>query len=228
LDVTAMLLVEDLLLLLMDDETGTPAAAGTLPYALGGAVLVELALLGRVDTTATGSLGGEKVIAVDGEPPADPLLRQAYEKVAGKPRAVQPLLLRIGGSLWDEVVDRLAGKGLVRRESRKVLGLFRTTRLPAGDGRHEQEVRDRIRAVLVDGAEPDTRTAALIALLSASGALPALRPQLAWSGPVIERAEELRRGNWGASAVNTAVARTAAAIAASSAVTAVTVITATS
>ncbi|SDT53436.1 GOLPH3/VPS74 family protein [Actinoplanes derwentensis] len=223
-----MLLVEDLLLLLMDDETGTPAGAGTLPYTLGGAVLVELALLGRVDTTGAGGFSGEKVIAVEGEPLADPLLRQAYEKVAEKPRGVQTLLLQIGGNLWNDVVDRLVGQGLVRRESRKVLGLFRTTRLPAADGQREQETRDRIRAVLVDGAEPDTRTAALIALLSASGALPALRPQLAWSTPVIKRAKELEQGNWGASAVNTAVARTAAAIATSSAVVAVTVITTTS
>lgn len=223
-----MLLVEDLLLLLMDDETGTPAGAGTLPYALGGAVLVELALLGRVDTTATGRFGGEKVVAVEGEPLDDPLLRQAYEKVAAKPRGVQTLLLQIGGSLWGDVVDRLVDRGLVRRESRKVLGVFPATRLPAADGRREQEVRERIRAVLVDGAEPDTRTAALTALLSASGALPALRPQLAWSAPVIKRAKELEQGNWGASAVNTAVARTAAAIAASSVAVAVTVITTTS
>ncbi len=222
-----MLLVEDLLLLLMDDETGTPASAGTLPYALGGAVLVDLALLGRVDTTGSGGLSGEKVVAVDGEPPADPLLQQAWEKVAEKPRGVQTLLLQIGGNLWNEVVDRLVERGLVRRESRKVLGLFNMTRLPAGDGQREQEIRDRIRAVLVDGAEPDTRTAALIALLSASGALPSLRPQLAWSTPVIKRAKELEQGNWGASAVNTAVARTAAAIAASTATVAVTVITAT-
>ena len=92
-----MLLVEDLLLS-MDDETGTPAAAGTLPYALGGAVLVELALLGRVDTTGTGGFSEEKVLAVEGEPLDDPLLRQAYEKVAGKPRGVQTLLPLIGGS----------------------------------------------------------------------------------------------------------------------------------
>ena len=60
-----MLLVEDLMLLLLDDETGTPAAAGTLPYALGGAVLVELALLGRVETD------GKKVSAIGDGPLSD-------------------------------------------------------------------------------------------------------------------------------------------------------------
>ncbi|SNY24215.1 hypothetical protein SAMN05421748_102157 [Paractinoplanes atraurantiacus] len=56
-----------------------------------------------------------------------------------------------------------------------------------------------------------------------------LRPQLAWSSPVIKRAKELEQGHWGAEAVNTAVTRTAAAIAASTAATvAVTVVTTTS
>ncbi|WP_233595048.1 hypothetical protein [Amycolatopsis sp. WAC 04169] len=34
-------------MLLLDDKTGTTAAAGTLPYSLDGAVLAELALIGR-------------------------------------------------------------------------------------------------------------------------------------------------------------------------------------
>ncbi|SNY24210.1 Golgi phosphoprotein 3 (GPP34) [Paractinoplanes atraurantiacus] len=64
------------MLLLLDDETGTPAAAGTLPYALGGAVLVELALMGRVETD------GKKVHAAGEGPLGDPLLQDAYDKVA--------------------------------------------------------------------------------------------------------------------------------------------------
>ncbi|MGW4965884.1 hypothetical protein ACWEPL_52425 [Nonomuraea sp. NPDC004186] len=45
---------------------------------------------------------------------------------------------------------------------------------------------------------------------------PALRPPLAWSAKVRERAKELENGSWGAAAVNTAVTRTAAASAAAS------------
>ena len=45
-----MLLAEDLLLLLTDDETGKLDASGTeVDMALGGALLVELALLQRID-----------------------------------------------------------------------------------------------------------------------------------------------------------------------------------
>lgn len=208
-----MLIAEDLLLLLMDDETGTPAQAGTMYYALGGAVLAELALLGRVEA-------GRKVVATGDGPLPDPLLREAYEKVAGKERGVQTLLIEIGSRLWEPLVERLLERGLIRREQRKVLGLFRVTRLPAADAAHEAGLRRQIRAALVDGEDADPRTAALIALLSASGALPMLRPQLAWSGDVYRRAKEYENGNWGAGAVSEAVTRTAAAIAASTAVVA--------
>ncbi|USX53602.1 GPP34 family phosphoprotein [Lentzea sp. HUAS12] len=212
-----MLIVEDLALLLMDDESGTPAAAGTLHYTMGGAVLVELALAGLVEVR-------DKKVVAAGTAPDDPLLRSGYEKVAEKPRSVDSLLARIGADMWSRVVDRLVERGLIAREEKRVLGIFRMTTLPATDTRHEEEVRQRIRAVLVDGETPDPRTAALTALLSASGALPALRPKLAWSGDVARRAKELERGNWGAEAVSAAVTRTAAAIAASTAAVTVAVV----
>ncbi|MFD9700178.1 GPP34 family phosphoprotein [Lentzea sp. NPDC059081] len=214
-----MLIAEDLALLLMDDESGTPAAAGTLHYTMGGAVLVELALDGLVDVR------DRKVVLTGDRAPEDPLLRAGWDKVAEKPRSVDTTLLKIGADVWKQVVERLVEHGMVRREEKRVLGLFRTTSLPAADTRREDEVRQRIRAVLVDGADPDPRTAALTALLSASGALPALRPKLAWSGEVARRAKELERGNWGAEAVSTAVMRTAAAIAASSTAAVLAVVT---
>ncbi|WP_229068178.1 GPP34 family phosphoprotein [Actinoplanes sp. DH11] len=224
-----MLLVEDLALLLLDDETGVPAGAGTLSYTLGGAVLVDLALRGRIESDDEGRswLTDPKVHATGTEPLGDPLLQEAFERVSRKPRSAQTLLIEIGSRLWNPVTERLIERGLIRRETKRVLGLFRSTRLPAADAEHEQELRRKIRAVLVDGAEPDARTAALTALLSASGALPALRPQLAWSSDVAKRAKQLESGNWGAAAVSTAVTRTAAAIAASSTAVAIAVTTTT-
>jgi hypothetical protein len=214
-----MLIVEDLMLLLLDDETGVPAQAGTLFYTLGGAVLVELALLGAVESDGKESLlSGSRITATGQLPPDDPILRDAYAKVAEKPRRVQTLLPIIGADLHRTVTERLIDRGEIRRDKTKVLGFIPMKTLPSENTGHETELRDRIRAVLVDGATPDARTAAITALLSASGALPMLRPQLAWSSAVYHRAKELEQGNWGAEAVNQAVMRTAAAIAASSAV----------
>lgn len=223
-----MLIVEDLLLLMLDDETGTPAGAGTLYYTLGGAVLVELALRGRVETEeGTGGLSGPKVRAVGDGPLDDPLLQAAYDKVAERPRRVQTLLVEIGSGLWEPLIDRLIERGLIGREKKRVLGVFRMNTLPAKDTAHEEALRRTIRTVLEDDAEPDPRTAAVIALLSSSGTLPMLRPPLPWSGKVHKRAKELEQGSWGAKAVDSAVSRTAVAIAASSAAVAITVATST-
>ncbi|PTU55562.1 GPP34 family phosphoprotein [Sphaerisporangium cinnabarinum] len=216
-----LLVVDDLFLLLLDDDGASIQAAGTLYYTLGGAVLTELALLGRVEVDDTGVLNGPRVTPAGDEPLPDPLLQAAFDTVAAKTQRVQPLLVALGADLWREVMERLVARGLVRQEERTVLGLFRTTRWPAADAEHEARLRARVRRVLEDGEAPDARTAAIVGLLSASGALPSLRPPLPWNAVTAARAQELQRGQWGPEAVATAVARTAAAITASTAAAAV-------
>ncbi|MFF3992689.1 GPP34 family phosphoprotein [Streptomyces cyaneofuscatus] len=213
-----LLIVEDLTLLLMDDASGAIPTAGTLYYTQGGAVLVELGLAGhvRVDEGDRG-LTGIRVHAVVGRPPEDPLLRDAYKKVSEKVRGVQTLLIEIGTGLREPVFDRLVERGTLRRETKKTLGLFRTTSHTIADSAYKKALLEQVRAVLIDGAEPDARTASLIGLLSASGSLPNLHRTVPWSGKVYHRAKELERASWGAEAVNSAVLRTVAAIAAGSA-----------
>lgn len=184
-----------------------------------------LALRGAIDAEeGRANLNGPEVRAVGDVPIEDPLLRSAYDAVARKTQRVQPLLLKIGGGLWEPVIDRLVERGLVRREEKRVLGVFRSTRWPAEDSQHEADLLEDVRSVLEDGSEPDSRTAAVISLLSSSGALPTLHPTPKWSSRVATRAKEIEQGSWGASAVNAAVTRTAAAIAASSAAVGVAVI----
>ncbi|MBU7597147.1 GPP34 family phosphoprotein [Streptomyces sp. P38-E01] len=212
------LLVEDLMLLMTDDRSGAVAGAGTLYYTLGGAVLVELGLDGQVaaDENDTG-LNGLRVRAVAGDLPTDPLLRTAHDTVASRVRGVQTLLIEIGTGLHATVTDRLVERGLLLRRSRTVLGLFRTTSTRVADTGHKRELLARLRATLVDGAEPDSRTAALAGLLAASGTLPTLHRSIPWSGEVFLRAKQLEQDSWAAEAVNSAVMRTMAAVSAGTA-----------
>jgi hypothetical protein len=209
---TDLLLVEDLMLLLLDDETGTIAGEGTLYYVLGGAVLTELAL--REYVTADGGrtlANGRKVTATPGVAPSDPMLRFGYDIVSERPRGVQELLIRIGADLRGQVLDRLVERGFLRRETKRTLGIFRTTRLPADRPEYEAESLERVRSVLVDGVEPDQRTAALVALLSASGTLPQFYRAIPWSGAVYTRGKALESAHWAAEATSSAVTRTVAA-----------------
>ncbi|MFF8297276.1 GPP34 family phosphoprotein [Streptomyces globisporus] len=216
-----LLIVEDLTLLMMDDTSGAIAGAGTLYYTLGGALLVELGLGGhlRADGNGTG-LNGVKVQAVAGRTPSDPLLRAVHAKVGERVRGVQTLLIEIGTGAGkrETVLDRLVERGVLRQETKKTLGLFRTTSTTVADTGYKKALVERVRAVLVDGAEPDDRTAALAGLLSASGTLPTLHRSIPWSGKVYQRAKELERSSWGAEAVNAAVLRTVAAVSAGTAV----------
>lgn len=207
------LIVEDVLLLLFHPSSRTIAGEGTLFYVLGGAVLAELAASGSVEVDPGAGPGGEIVRAAAGaKAPIDPVLRAAFDHVAGTPMSAQALLALIGPGLREPILERLVRRGFVRVERRKVLGLIPTTRLePADMTRRAGLLRD-VRGVLVDGAEPSARIATIVALLSASGSLPTFDPEIPWSTPVIMRAKELERGDWGAQAAEVAVARTMTAI----------------
>lgn len=216
-------LAEDLLLLLFQPDSGTIAGENTLFYVLAGAVLADLALEERVTATTT-RIGTTSVEAVEGRAPSDEILRSAWQCVSTGPRGVQTVLPAIGPTLRDPLLERLIARGDIRRQTRKVLGLFNSTVLAdGGKGRRETLLRD-IRGVLVDGAQPTPRVAALAALIWGSGTLHQFDPEIPWTSSVITRAQELERGNWGAGAAAEAVTRTMNAIISSSAVVAATVL----
>ncbi len=207
----APLLAEDLMLLSFSPASGTIAGESTLFYVLGGALLAELAQLELVETEEAG-LRGTLVRAAGDAPPGDVLLRSAWDYVAEKPRNVQTVLAAVGPSLRAPVLDRLVKRGDVERSTRRILGLFTSTRLGAGTTGRRAGLVERVRAVLVDGVPPEPRTAALAALLSASGSLPTLHREIPWSGTVYTRAKALEQGDWGADAAASAVTRTMTAI----------------
>ena len=203
------LLAEDLLLMLFQPDSGTISGENTLFYVLGASVLAELAERGEVDVEDAGLAG--TVVRAHATRPADDMLRGAWDYIAEKPRNVQTVLAAVGPSLRQPVLDRLVARGDLRRESRKMLGFIPSVALQLGSERRSELIAGA-RAVLVDGAEPDTRTAALVALISASGALPTLHREIPWTTPVITRAKHFERGAWGAEAAAAAVTRTMTAV----------------
>lgn len=206
---TEPLLVEDLLLLLFKPDSGTIAGEGTLFYVLGGAVLTQLAGLGAVEIEKTAL--GARVRSV-GEPPEDEILRSGWDYSADKARGVQGMLAGVGPHLREPILQRLVDRGDIVREQGKLLGIIPTTALSDGGTGRRSELLARVRAVLVDGVEPDETTGALAALISASGALPTFHKEIPWTSAVIERASALQKGEWGADAAASAVTRTMTAI----------------
>ena len=190
-------LAEDLLLLLLRPGSGTTVDENTLCHLLAGAVLADLALAEQVRTTRSPG-GNVRVGAVGDREPSDPVLRSAWAAVTGKPRGVQTALAAIGPQVREPLLENVVARGDVRRETRRVFGLFAREALVDGGTSRRADLVATLRAVLVDGQEPTTRTAALGGLLAGSGTLSGLGREIPWTRPVITRARDLERGTWGA------------------------------
>jgi hypothetical protein len=222
-----MLLAEDLLLLVTDDTSGQLSApAAQVDAGLGGANLVELAMMNKVDLSGEGEAGRPgRVVVRDPAPAGDDVLDAALAILtANQGRKPSAVIRPLSKNLRHTLYGRLAAAGVVRAERGKILGIFPTRTWPAQDASHEAQVRQLVTQALVQQAAPDPRTAALIALLHAlkcehkivdPRAYGLSRRQLA------ARAEEIAGGNWASAAVRKAIDEmNAAVIAATTAATA--------
>lgn len=209
------LIAEDLLLLLLDDESGKVAGSDTAEMALGGAVLAELAILGAVTVDEQTSRFRSPKVRVTGSAPEDRVLADALDLVGEKERTAEALVQRLGKGLVDTLGDRLADRGLVERRESRVLGLLPRTRWPAVDSSHEAEVRRTLTSVLVQGTTPDARSGALVAVLAAVDRVHKTVDHEGMSRRELKaRAKEVADGAWAATGVRHAIQASHAAVAA--------------
>ena len=223
------LIAEDLVLLLLDDESGKLEHATYLDTGIGGALLVELALSENVSVVKDGGRWARAKIHVSSAPaPTDPLLVEALGLVAEKPRTAEDLVGRLGKKRRDLLLDRLRQRGILEEKEHLALGLIPRKRWPTVDSTHEAAVRRALGDALVRGATPSQRTAALVSLLSALDLTHKVVDREGLPARDLKkRAKEIAEGDWSAKAVRDAVAAaqaavTAAVIASTAATTAAT------
>ncbi|TDC27978.1 GPP34 family phosphoprotein [Streptomyces sp. 8K308] len=215
---------ERLLLLSLDDETGAGKESEKVAWAISAASLVELALAGRVDVT------DDQVTVVAQAPLGEPTLDAALAEIAGRerPGSTRDWIQRLRKEAVAGASGGLLDKGLVREETKRVLGIFPVRRYPEADGSVEADVRRRLEAVVLHDATSDERTAALVALLHGAKlhrlAFPDAEPR------EIEAAmARISHDQWSATAVRRVIKAAEDAVAAIIAVTvATTVVTAVS
>jgi hypothetical protein len=160
---------EEIQLLALDEKTGRlhPLPERALEFALAGAVLMELAFLGRLDTDAT------QLTVMDTSPTGDAVLDEALKALPkNEPKlTIQKALARV--ALKAELVQKLLFESLVRKgvlgkHEQKFLWMMSERRYPVMDNREEREVRGRIRDVVLDpDAIPDPRDVVLVGLMDA-------------------------------------------------------------
>jgi hypothetical protein len=200
------MLATDLLLLALDDERGTvlrPAAIG-LDYGLAGAIVMELALRGRIH------MDGDKVSAT-GTASGEALLDDALRAIATRPGEDLSHwvrhLPRDLDNLRQRLLDRLVAQGTLEKRERRVLLLFHREVYPERDGRVEHDIRVRVDDALLHGKPADAATACLIHLADACRVLDAVYPKAQHKAVKARVAELDDAGVAGANAVANLVAR---------------------
>jgi hypothetical protein len=218
-----MLLAEDLLLLVTDDASGRLSVPGVQADAgLGGANLVELTLLGKVDVAGEQDPGKPgRIVVRDPSPPGDEVLDTALQTLVARQGSKPSAVIRpLGKNLRPVLYQRLAASGVLRAGHGRALGIFPTRTWPTQDPSHEAEMRQLVTQALVQPSAPDERTAALIALLHAlkcEHKVVDSRPYQLSRRQLRARAAEIAQGNWASEAVRKAIDEMMAAVAAASA-----------
>jgi golgi phosphoprotein 3 len=160
---------EELLLLAHDEKSGHFANLQDLLMntALAGAVLMDLALLNRVDTDLTA------FVVLDRSPTGEKLLDHALAALPDKATTIDALdvLRKQGASLMDLAIARLVERGILRQQEGRILWVFESRRYPLIDGKELQEVKRRIADLLLSDDIPDPRDVVIISVAQACGLL---------------------------------------------------------
>jgi hypothetical protein len=185
--------VEEIVLLQLRDEGGSFVRVPTwsLRYAVAGAVLMELADAGRIDTDL------EHLFLIDGTPTGDDLLDPTLADVVAAEQQNTRFWIEHIAVYADEVqaaaLARLVERGILEEKDNRFLWVFRSRRYPAVDGQIRQEVKLRIMEVLLSDEIPDPRDVMLICLADACGIFRAMLSarELAEVTPRIEQVSKL-------------------------------------
>ena len=168
-------LPEEVLLLALHDEKGTTGMNSSMyPYAVGGAVLAELVLRGRVRLEE--SRKKKYVVLADATPIGQPFLDDCLTRIRqdGKRRTAQDWVSRFANTkqLKHRLAQQLCDRGILRADEDKILLLFTREVYPEVDPRPERELVERLRqAIVSDAGSVDPRTAVLVSLAHHAGLL---------------------------------------------------------
>ncbi|HEY3916341.1 MAG TPA: GPP34 family phosphoprotein [Stellaceae bacterium] len=160
---------EELLLLAHDEKSGHFANIQDLLMntAVAGAVLMDLAILNRVDTDLSA------LVVLDRAPTGEKLLDHALSLLPDKTTTIDALdlLRKQGASLMTMALARLIERGILREHDGRILWVFESRRYPLIDGKELQEVKRRIADLLLSDDIPEPRDIVIIALAQACGLL---------------------------------------------------------
>lgn len=169
-------LYEECLLLALKDEEGTSDSMVNLSISLGGAILADLLMLGKVEVEKEKRQSFLKL--VDPSETGDPILDECTLKLHTSKRRgnLGTWMLRFGAlrNLKHRAAEQLIGRGILKAEEDTVLLIFKRKIYPELDGRVEKEIVGRLRkAIFTRMSDIDPRTVVLVSLADKTGLLSA-------------------------------------------------------
>lgn len=171
-----LFLHEEVMLLALRNREGTiPVQFGTnFQYAIGGAVLADLLLEGRVGVETKRKKKYLKL--TDSTPFGNAVIDECLQKVSNAKRRAQlrAWVSRFAGvrRLKHKVAEQLCRQGILRSDEDKVLLIFSRKIYPEIDAEPERRVVDRLKeAIFTDTANVEPRTAILLSLAKSADVL---------------------------------------------------------
>ena len=163
----SLTLPEEILLLALKNEKGTTAIEGHHDLAMGGAILAELLLLGRIQVQKEKKK--QFAIVSSTKPTGDTLLDECLGRIAEskKRQQLKTWVSRFSNTkkLKRRVVVQLCREGILRESEDRVLFIFKRTMYPELDPRPERALVERLRrAIFTETSRVEPRTAVLVAL----------------------------------------------------------------
>lgn len=169
-----LFLHQEIMLMALRDREGTVASGTNYSYAIGGAVLAELLLRGRI---AVDNEKKKKFLRLlDSTPVGDPVVDECIKKISKAKKRVQ-LQTWVGRfaavkNLKHKVAEQLCSRGILKADEDKVMMIFTRRIYPEVDPEPERDINDRLHeAIFTDTDRVDPRTVVLISLARSTGVL---------------------------------------------------------
>jgi len=172
-----MLLAEELILLALEDQSGKFVSSATSygNYAIAGALIMDLFLLGKLD------INGKYLVVTDsqGAHDLDDVLQDILYEIQHnkKPKSLKDWIEKIasyGNAIINFLLERLTDQGILRREERTVFRMFHKVIYLVQNPEIKFHLMQKIGDILFNHEDPDARMLKLLSLIKISHLIPAL------------------------------------------------------
>jgi Golgi phosphoprotein 3 len=170
---SSLYLHEEIMLLSLRDKKGTIYDKEKCRYAIGGAIIAELLLEGRITVDESKK---KLVNLVSPKKFGNPVIDECLQKIIDSKRraSIKTWVIRFAGlkKLNHRVAEQLCRRGILKVDADQLLRLFTRKIYPEVDPKPERQLIERLRkAIFTETTTLDPRTSLIVSLASGADLL---------------------------------------------------------